>query len=157
VPAFCGKGPCVAEAVVGAYAHGLIEEVRAQAEIEGCDLHEAFTQLMLEQLAADGHTEDAVAVSFKDHGVEVSGYRAASGDRPLDLFLTHYSPRAADDHKIGRAEVKAAFRRLESFQCRCVGGTLARPERSSDVAGMRRGLRAARQSLFRASGAGHRR
>ena len=29
-----------------------------------------------DQLAADGHTEDAVAVRFKDHGVEVSGTTA---------------------------------------------------------------------------------
>ncbi|MDG4760300.1 AIPR family protein [Micromonospora sp. WMMD710] len=126
----------MAESDVSDYAHGLIEDVRAQAEIEGCDLQEAFTQLMLDQLAADGHTEDAVAVHFKDHGVEVSGYGAASDDRSLDLFLTHYSPRADDGHKIGRVEVDAAFRRVENFLSRCVGGTLTRRDRSSDVAGM---------------------
>ncbi|WP_406077245.1 AIPR family protein [Micromonospora sp. NBC_00858] len=126
----------MAEPDIGAYAHSLIEDVRAQAEIEGCDLQEAFTQLMLDQLAADGHTEDAVAVHFKDHGVEVSGYGAASDDRSLDLFLTYYSPRADDDHKVGRAEVEAAFRRLENFLSRCVVGTLTQRDRSSDVAGM---------------------
>ncbi|MCG5451009.1 AIPR family protein [Micromonospora hortensis] len=126
----------MAEPDVGAYAHGLIEDVRAQAEIEGCDLHEAFTQLMLDQLTADGHTEDAVAVHFKDHGVEVSGYGAASDDRSLDLFLTYYSPRADDDHKIGRADVEAAFRRMENFLSRCVRGSMARRDRSSEVAGM---------------------
>ncbi|MDO3704072.1 AIPR family protein [Micromonospora sp. C28SCA-DRY-2] len=126
----------MAEADIGAYAHSLIEDVRAQAEIEGCNLHEAFTQLMLDQLAADGHTEDAVAVHLKDHGMEISGYGAASDDRSLDLFLTYYSPRADEDHKIGRAEVEAAFRRLENFLSRCVSGTLTRRDRSSEVAGM---------------------
>ncbi|MGW4498608.1 AIPR family protein [Micromonospora sp. NPDC004336] len=126
----------MAELDIGAYAHSLIEDVRAQAEIEGCDLHEAFTQLMLDQLAADGHTEDAVVVHFKDHGVEISGYGATADDRSLDLFLTYYSPRADDDHKIGRAEVEAAFRRLENFLSRCVSGSPAKRDRSSEVAGM---------------------
>ncbi|WP_428962269.1 AIPR family protein [Micromonospora fluostatini] len=127
----------MAEPDIGTYAHALIGDVRTQAEIEGCDLHEAFTQLMLDHLAADGHTEDAVAVHFKDHGVEVSGYGTASDDRSLDLFLTHYSPRADDDHKIGRADVEASFRRLEKFLASCVNGTPNKRDHSSEVAGMR--------------------
>lgn len=126
----------MADPDIGAYAHSLIEEVRAQAEIEGCELHEAFTRLVLDMLASDGHTEDAVAVYFKGHGIEISGYGGGSDDRALDLFLTHYSPRADDEHKIGRSEVDAAFRRLVAFLSRCVSGTLTGADRSSDVAGM---------------------
>lgn len=126
----------MADPDIGAYAHNLIEEVRAQAEIEGCELHEAFTQLVLDMLASDGHIEDAVAVHFKSHGVEISGYGGGPDDRSLDLFLTHYSPRADDEHKIGRGEVDAAFRRLMTFLSRCISGTLTRADRSSDLAGM---------------------
>jgi hypothetical protein len=85
------------------YAHNLMEDVRTQAEVDGCGLHGAFTQLMLEQFCADGHAEDAVPVNYREPGVEVSGYGASSDDRCLDLFVTRYSPRADDDHKVDRA------------------------------------------------------
>jgi hypothetical protein len=113
-----------------------MEEVRLQAATEGGDLHEAFTQLMLDQFCADGHTEDAVAVHHKEHGVEISGFGASSDDRCVDLFLIRYSPRADDGHKIDRGGVEAAYRRLENFLTRCVAGQMSGRTRSSDVAGM---------------------
>ena len=112
------------ESDIDAYAHTLIEEVRTRAEVEDCDLGEAFTSLVLEQFCADGHTEDAAPVHYKDHGLEVSGYGSSSDDRCLDLFLTWYSPRADEDHKVDRGYVEAAFRRLENFLVRCLAGKL---------------------------------
>jgi hypothetical protein len=126
----------VSEQDVSAYAHSLIEEVRTQAEQDSGDLREAFTQLILDQFCADGHTEDALAVYFRDHGVEISGYGASSDERCLDLFLTWYSPRADDDHKVDRGGIEAGFRRLETFLARCVSGQIDKRDRSSDVTGM---------------------
>lgn len=126
----------MAEVDLSAFAHSLIEDVRAQAEIEDCGPRDAFTQLVLDQLTADGHTEDTVVVQYKDHGLEVSGYGSSSDDRVLDLFLTYYSPRADEDHKIGRAEVEAAFRRLENFLSRCLSGSLTKQGHPSELADM---------------------
>jgi len=126
----------MAEVDISAYAHSLIEDVRAQAEIENCGPREAFTQMMLDQLAADGHTEDAVMVQYKDHGVEVSGFGTGSDDRVLDLFLAYYSPRADEDHKIGRAEVEVSFKRLENFLTRCLSGVLIKRDHPSELADM---------------------
>jgi hypothetical protein len=121
---------------VGAYAHNLMEEVRAQAEMDQGDLSAAFTQLILEQFCADGHAEDAIPVAFKDHGVEISGYGASSDDRCLDLFLTAYSPRADEEHKIDRTGMEAAFKRLENFLNRCISGQIERRDPGSDISGM---------------------
>lgn len=121
---------------LGAYAHTLLEEVRTRAETDGCRTDEAFARLMLEQFCADGHTEDAIAVLYGKPGVEVSGYGTSSDDRCLDLFLTRYSPRADDEHKIDRGAVEVAFHRLENFLNRCVSGKLRAQDPSSDLAGM---------------------
>jgi hypothetical protein len=126
----------VRESDLDFYAYGLLEEVRAYAEINDCDPQEGFAGLVLEQLSGDGLTEDATVVRFKDHGVEVSGFGLSSDDRCLDLFLTSYSPRADEDHKINRSDVEAAFRRLENFLSRCLAGTLVKSEPSSELAGM---------------------
>ena len=121
---------------IGTYAHSLIEDVRAQAEMDGGALHEAFTQLMLEQFCADGHAEDALPVPFKDHGMEISGYGASSDDRCLDLFLTQYSPRADEDHKVDRGDIETAFKRLQTFLARCLSGQIFQRDPGSDVTGM---------------------
>ena len=121
---------------VGAYAHTLIEEVRTRAEVEECGHGEAFTHLVLEQFCADGYTEDAVSVPYGDHGLEVSGYGSSSDDRCLDLFLTSYSPRADEDHKVDRGSVEAAFRRLENFLVRCLAGKLDVRSASPELAEM---------------------
>jgi hypothetical protein len=126
----------MSEADLGPYAHRLLEEVRAQAETDGVDLREAFTELMLDQFCADGHAEDARPGYFADHGVEVSGWGVSSEDRCLDLFLVQYSPRADEGHKIDRSGVDSAFRRLENFLDRCVTGRAVRWNPSSEVAGM---------------------
>ena len=118
------------------YAYSLLEEVRAYSEINDCDPQEAFAGLVLEQLASDGLTEDATVVRFKDHGVEVSGFGLSSDDRSLDLFVTSYSPRADDAHKMNRAEIEAAFRRLENFLSRSLSGALAKKDPSSELAGI---------------------
>lgn len=118
------------------YAYTLLEEVRTYAEINEADPQEAFAGLVLEQLSGDGLTEDATVVRFKDHGVEVSGFGLSSDDRSLDLFITSYSPRADDAHKINRTEIEAAFRRLENFLSRSLSGALARKDPSSEVSGM---------------------
>ncbi|HZN73654.1 MAG TPA: AIPR family protein [Micromonosporaceae bacterium] len=126
----------MSEADVGAFAHNLMEEVRAQAEMDGGGLSEAFTQLMLDQFCADGHAEDALPVHFRDHGVEISGYGVSSDDRCLDLFLTAYSPRADEDHKVDRGSIEAAFKRVENFLSRCLAGHIDRRDPASDVTGM---------------------
>ncbi|MEV0606592.1 AIPR family protein [Polymorphospora rubra] len=118
------------------YAYSLLEDVRTYAEINECDPQEAFAGLVLEQLASDGLTEDANVVRFKDHGVEVSGFGLSSDDRSLDLFITSYSPRADDTHKINRSEVEATFRRLENFLSRSLSGALTKKDRASDLTGM---------------------
>jgi AIPR protein/abortive infection phage resistance-like protein len=129
-------GVGMSEPDIGAYAHNLIEDVRAHAETVGCGLDEAFTQLMLEQFCADGHAEDAVPVYFRDRGVEVSGYGASSDDRCVDLFLTRYSPRADDGYRVDRGDVDVAFRRLRVFLERCLAGQITTRGPASDVAGM---------------------
>ncbi|MBW6440024.1 AIPR family protein [Actinoplanes hulinensis] len=118
------------------YAYTLLEEVRAYAEINDCDPQEAFAGLVLEQLANDGLTEDATVVRFKDHGVEVSGFGLSSDDRTLDLFVTNYSPRADEAHKINRSDIETAFRRLENFLSRSLSGVLAKKDPSSELSGM---------------------
>ena len=60
------------------YAYTLLEEVRTSAEVNDVDSQDAFATLVLEQLVADGLTEDATVVRFKDHGVEISGYGVSS-------------------------------------------------------------------------------
>src|SRR5205823_1279414 len=80
----------------------------------------------LDQFCADGHAEDALPVHFKDHGVEISGYGVSSDDRCLDLFLTTYSPRADDDHKVDRGAIEAGFKRVENFLSRCLAGQIDR-------------------------------
>jgi hypothetical protein len=131
----------MADLDIGAYAHTLIEDVRAESEANGCDLREAFTSLMLDQLCADGHAEDALPVYFKDHGVEVSGWGSSSDDRCLDLFLTMYSPRADEEHKLDRAATVAAFKRLEAFLARCSADRPSGADIANDVAGMVIGIR----------------
>jgi hypothetical protein len=126
----------MSEPDVSTFAHSLIEEVRAQADADACDLREAFTRLMLDQLCADGHAEDAQTVYFRDHGVEISGYGLSSDGLRIDLFLTGYSPRADDGHKINRNEIETAFKRLENFLTRCISGTVERRNPSSEVTGM---------------------
>ncbi|MEV6487096.1 AIPR family protein [Actinoplanes sp. NPDC051633] len=118
------------------YAYTLIEEVRTSTEINDAGSQDAFATLVLEQLVADGLTEDATVVRFKDHGVEISGYGVSSDDTYLDLFITHYSPRADDAHKVNRSEVEAAFRRLANFLTRSLSGALARKGPSSELTGM---------------------
>jgi hypothetical protein len=126
----------LADADIGSFAHRLIDEVHAEAETDGTDLLTAFTSLMLDQFCADGITENAVPVHFRDHGVEVSGWGTSSDDRCLDLFLVQYSPRADDDYKIDRGDADAAFKRLENFLLRCTNGVLERRDTASEVAGM---------------------
>jgi hypothetical protein len=126
----------VADVDLGSYAYTLLEEVRLQAETEGCEAAEAFTRMVLDQFAADGLSEDTAAVHFKDGGVEVSGYGSSSDERCLDLFLTVYSPRADDEYKIGRAVADAAFRRLERFLTGCLRGWFGRRPQASELAGM---------------------
>jgi hypothetical protein len=126
----------VLESDLDFYAYSLLEEVRAHAEINECDPQEAFAGLVLEQLSSDGLTEDATVVRFKDHGVEVSGFGLSSDDRSLDLFISSYSPRADDVHKMNRADIDAAFRRLENFLSRSLSGALAKKDPSSELAGM---------------------
>jgi hypothetical protein len=126
----------VSEADLDFYAYSLLEEVRAYAEIGDVDPQEAFAGLVLEQLAADGLTEDPIVIRFKDHGVEVSGYGLSSDDTTLDLFLTNYSPRADDGYKINRSDIEAAFRRLENFLTRSLSGALVRRGPSSELTGM---------------------
>jgi hypothetical protein len=123
-----------------AYAHSLIDEVRAQAEATGGDLRDAFTALVLDQLCAEGYAEETHQVYFRDHGVEVSGWGVWSDQRCLDLFLVHYSPRADEEHRIDRTASEAAFRRLENFLTRCVTGKTGRWDPSDEVAGMCRGV-----------------
>lgn len=117
------------------YAYSLLDEVRAQAEMDGGELREAFTELILDQFCADGHIEQATVVYIREHGVEVSGWGVSSDDRCLDLFLTIYSARADDDYKIERSEVEAGFRRLENFLSRAAIGQTGRNEAGSEVAG----------------------
>lgn len=132
----------MAETDVVAYAHNLIEDVRTHAELTGSDLREAFTQLMLEQFCADGHAEDARPVYFREHGLEVSGWGASSDDRVLDLFLTMYSPRADEDHRIDGAYMAAAFKRLETFLVRCASGSISSNiDRISEVSEMTAAVR----------------
>ncbi|MGC4804161.1 AIPR family protein [Micromonospora sp. DT233] len=125
---------------VSAFAHTLIEDVRAQADADGCDLAEAFARMMLDQFSLDGYTEDATVVMHRDHGVEISGYGLSSDDRCLDLFATAYSPRADEAHKINRPELDAVTRRLQNFLLRAVPGTPRRRNPSSEVLGMERAV-----------------
>ncbi|WP_416901348.1 AIPR family protein [Micromonospora echinospora] len=125
---------------VSAFAHTLIEDVRAQADADGCDLAEAFARMMLDQFSLDGYTEDATVVMYRDHGVEISGYGLSSDDRCLDLFATVYSPRADEAHKINRPELEAVTRRLQNFLLRAVPGTPRRRNPSSEVLGMERAV-----------------
>jgi AIPR protein. len=122
------------------YAHWLIDEVRTQAESAGCDLRDAFTELVLDQFCAEGYAEETHQVYFRDHGVEVSGWGVWSDQRCLDLFLVYYSPRADEEHRIDRAGAEAAFRRLENFLTRCVTGRTGRWDASDEFVGMCRGV-----------------
>lgn len=131
----CGGSP-VPESDLDFYAYSLLEDVRAYAEVNDSEPQEAFAGLALEQLSDYGLTEDPVVVRFKDHGVEVSGFGLSSDDRCLDLFITSYSPRADEEHKLNRTDAETAFRRLENFLSRCLAGTVVRTEPSSEVAGM---------------------
>ncbi|GIG91121.1 hypothetical protein Pen02_60570 [Plantactinospora endophytica] len=124
------------ESDLDTYAYNLLDEVRTVADVNDCDPQEAFAGLVLEQLAGDGLTEDPTVVRFRDHGIEVSGYGVSSDDRSLDLFVTSYSPRADDAHKINRAEIETMFRRLENFVARSLSGALARKDPSSEVTGL---------------------
>jgi hypothetical protein len=126
----------VAESDIGAYAHSLLEDVHSQAETTDSDLDVAFTELILDQFSADGLTEDTRAVRFKEHGAEASGWGLSSDGRCLDLFLTEYSPRADDGHKVSRPEVLSAFRRLENFLTRCQSGQILDKGPSSEVSEM---------------------
>jgi hypothetical protein len=126
----------VADSDIGAYAHSLLEDVRAQAETTDTDLGAAFAELMLDQFCADGHTEDARVVQFREHGAEVSGWGLSSDGRCLDLFLTEYSPRADDQHKISRQDVMGSFRRVENFLTRCLSGQILGKDPPAEVAEM---------------------
>lgn len=126
----------VADSEIGAYAHSLLEDVHAQAETADGDLALAFAELMLDQFCADGHSEDTRVVRFKEHGAEISGWGVSSDDRCLDLFLTQYSPRADDGHKISRQDVTAALKRVENFLARCLSGQILSKEPTSEVAEM---------------------
>ena len=81
---------------IDGYAHTLLDEVKAEADSSETSLQGAFTQLILDQLCAEGHTEDAVSVRVSDRSSEISGYGTSSDERCLDLFFTQYSPRADD-------------------------------------------------------------
>jgi hypothetical protein len=126
----------LAESDISAYAHTLLDDVRAHAETSGCDLRTAFTELVLEQFCADGHAEDATPAYYREHGIEVSGWGASGDNRTLDLFLILYSPRADDDYRINRSDVAAAFKRLQNFLTRCATGPTISRNRSSEVTGM---------------------
>jgi hypothetical protein len=118
------------------FAYSLLDEVRAASDAYGWDPEETFANLVLEQLAGDGLTEDPTVVRFKDHGVEVSGFGLSSDGECLDLFVTSYSPRADANHKVNRSDIEAAFRRLENFLSRSLSGALIRRDPSSEVAGL---------------------
>jgi hypothetical protein len=105
------------------HAHNLIDEVRAQAEATGADLGTAWTELVLDQFSADGLTEDARPATFADRGAEINRWGLTSDERCLDLFVTRYSPRADDDHRINRNDAIGLLRRAETFIARCLDGT----------------------------------
>jgi len=137
----------VAESDIGAYAHSLLEDVHAQAETTDADLSTAFAELVLDQFCAEGLTEDARVVLFKEHGAEISGWGRSSDGRCLDLFLTEYSPRADDSYKIAKQGAAAAFRRAENFLTRCLGGQIVGRDPSSEVAEMCAGIVDAHDSV----------
>lgn len=126
----------MSDADLDTFAYRLLEEVHASSDAYGSDSEEAFANLVLEQLAGDGLTEDPSVVRFRDHGVEVSGYGLSSDGESLDLFITSYSPRADAGHKVNRSDIEAAFRRLENFLTRSLSGALIRRDPSSEVAGL---------------------
>jgi AIPR protein len=126
----------VSDSEIGAYAHSLLEDVHAQAEAADGDLGLAFAELMLDLFCAEGHSEDTRVVRFKEHGAEISGWGVSSDDRCLDLFLTQYSPRADDDHKISRTDAASAFRRAENFLTRCMSGQILGRDPGPEVAEM---------------------
>lgn len=132
---------------ISEFAHTLLDEVRVQAEVEGCGLDEAFARVVLDQFSADGYTEDGSVVMYRDHGVEVSGYGASSDNRCLDLFATLYSPRADEGYKISRPELDAVTRRLQNFLVRSIPGTPRRRNPSSEVLGMAQAVAARFQEV----------
>jgi hypothetical protein len=123
----------VSDDKITGYAYNLLGEVRAHAEAEGCDLQEAFTQLVLDQLQSEGLAEGTSAVHHREPGAAISGYAASSDGRYLDLFLSQYSERADDEYKVGRNEAVSAFKRLEGFLVGCIEERFSGPGLPRDV------------------------
>src|SRR5690242_11137788 len=123
------------------YAYSLLDEVK-NYPVEGeTDYHLAFCELILEQLAADGYTEDPVLAYHQEQGMEVSGYALSPDGRRLDLFICQYSARADDDYKIDRTGADVAFKRLERFLDRCLANEVSVGGNDTDLAGMIKAVR----------------
>lgn len=118
------------------YAYSLLDEVKSHAAASEIDHHLAFSELVLEQLAADGYTEDPMPVYYQELGAEIGGYALSSDRRRLDLFICHYSARADDDYKIDRAGAEAAFKRLERFLNRCLANQIGADGDDTDLTGL---------------------
>jgi AIPR protein len=126
----------MSDIALASYAHALMDDVHAQAEMFEGDLSLAFTELVLDQFSADGLTEDARAVAYKAHGVEISGWGLSGDKRCLDLFLTQYSPRADVDHKISKTDAATLFRRAEQFLARSLEDAVRAKEPGDEVVEM---------------------
>lgn len=113
-------------------------------------LHEAFTQLVTDELAEYGVVDGLVPCRLEEKTskgvVRCDGYWLAEDENRLDLFVSSYQ-RAIDGRTITQTEIRQAFERARRIlQLVADGRDLGDPGRS-DQAGMVAALRAAASSI----------
>src|SRR5437763_16538109 len=96
-----------------AFAHRLQEAINNITEEKQLMVHEAFTEHIIDILIEEEELEDGFYCYHKARGVEVSGYDLDSNNT-LNLF-TVVSERIVPPKTIGKNDVEAAFKRLNTF------------------------------------------
>lgn len=77
------------------YAHDLVQRVTSDSEASGISTHDAFAEIVLQELETAGHIEDPLVAYYRSHGVEISGYALNEVQNTLDLFLVEFAEAAS--------------------------------------------------------------
>ena len=95
------------------FAEQLRQEIISVIEAKEIFGLEAFTQHVIDTLVEMGELEDGFYCYHKARAIEVSGYDIDS-DNTLNLFTVMYT-RTVPPTTVGKNDVEAAFRRLNTF------------------------------------------
>jgi hypothetical protein len=92
------------------YAHDLIQRVVSDSEASVLSTHDAFAELVLQELETSGHVEEPMVAYYRSRGAEVSGYSYNEVRGSLDLFLIDFR-ETSKIQKIQKSELSAMSKR----------------------------------------------